>query len=84
MADEYGIPNHLALPYMGKGYASRHGDLRWEVSSVGVELLLGGSVDSYSRGVANSGLGPYTLADALAEGRSSSFIGHVLAMLAII
>lgn len=81
MDEEFGIPDHLSMPYMGKGYESRMGEMRWEVSSVGVELLLGGEIDAFARGVENRHLGGYTLADALAEDRSSSWIGHVLAML---
>ena len=86
MGSESAIEDHFSLPYMGKAYKSRRGDLRIEVSSTGVELLLGGKVGAGHRPKdqqrdANGIPQEYTLADALAEDRSSSWIGHVLAML---
>ena len=86
MGSESAIEDHFSLPYMGKHYKSRRGDLRIEVSSTGVELLLGGKVGAHHRPKdqqrdANGIPQEYTLADALAEDRSSSWIGHVLAML---
>jgi hypothetical protein len=81
---EIGIPDHLSLPYMTKGYSSRGGQLRWEITAVGMELLLGGKLTAGYRG-RNKDLGAYTLADALAEeGTRGAWLGHVLAMMAII
>jgi len=81
MEGEKAIEDHFAMPYMGKLYDARRGKLRMEVSSVGVEVLLGGSVHASARPADQQHLGPYTLAEALAEDRSKSWIGHVLAML---
>ena len=82
MNNEYGIEDHLSLPYMGKAYKARRGELVLEISSVGIELLLGGKLSAGHRPRDKQMTGgDYTLAEALAEDRSSSWIGHVLAML---
>ena len=66
---------------MGKLYDARRGKLRLEVSSVGVEVLMGGRPHASARPRDQQHKGNYTLAEALAEDRSSSWISHVLAML---
>ena len=95
LPNEKGVLDHLSLPYMGKGYSSRGGRLRWEITPVGIELILGGELPSGHRGTPNTlgtdrpgwDAGKYTLADAIAEaeaGNRGSWLGHVLAMLASI